>query len=99
MLGWLFTPEVYEMNAEERFDVVMGRLDAIEAKIHELVQAINRNADAGEAEVDEAEDDEAEDDDAEADDAAASDAEDDDAAASEASSADSSDTTVGKNDT
>jgi hypothetical protein len=84
MLGWLFTPEVYEMNAEERFDVVMGRLNAIEAKIHELVQAINRNADAGEAEADEAEADEAED---------------DDAAASEALSADSSDTTVGKNDT
>ena len=87
MLGWLFTPEVYEMNAEERFDVVMGRLDAIEAKIHELLRAVNRNADADEAEGDEAEGDEAEGD------------EEDDAVASEAESEDSSDTTAGKNDT
>jgi hypothetical protein len=93
MLGWLFTPEVYEMNAEERFDVVMGRLDAIEAKIHELLRAVNRNADADEAEGDEAEGDEA-------DDAVASEADDeDDAVASEAESEDSSDTTAGKNDT
>ncbi len=58
MLGWIFNNNVTcEMTAEERFRVVLNRLDEIERKIDYIVRALGGGGDGGVAaeERDEAE--------------------------------------------
>jgi hypothetical protein len=48
MLGWIFNNNVTcEMTAEERFRVVLNRLDEIERKIDYIVRALGGGGDGG----------------------------------------------------